>query len=538
MKTLAASTAVAFALFGTLAASAQASPDKKVTTIADAVRFLQRVDGGRCAGLTSLRIGDEPVKILSSTHVASAAAGTVGEGPMKNPAALPAHCLVKGVIDERTNSAGKTYGIGFELALPDDWNGRFLLMGGGGLNGAIRPPWGPVASGTTPALSRGFAVLSHDSGHSGTVWDDSFSADQRAALDFAETSVLTATKVGKRLTQWVYDKPIAHSYMTGCSTGGREGMLAIERYPELFDGVVIGAPAMMTGNSNLAIDRMRVAFNQAAPRDGEGKPIISQIFSPASRAAIKQGILDQCDKLDGIADGVVANVAQCNFDPKKLTCKPGQNAGCLSPAVANALDAGFQPTRDSNGRQLYPAFPYDTGIVAENGGLLPTGAPGPFGPTTRALSIDLDARIDEVRNDAMQRLTDTNYWTNLNTFLDRGGKTIFFHGMSDFFFSPLATLDWWQRAAQTNGPRFADASRLYMVPGMLHCQGGDAFDRFDLLSEMVDWVEKGEAPMNPVASRSDGSASRPLCQYPAYPHYTGGDPAKAGSFQCRVPAGA
>jgi feruloyl esterase len=135
----------------------------------------------------------------------------------------------------------------------------------------------------------------------------------------------------------------------------------------------------------------------------------------------------------------------------------------------------------------------------------------------------------------MQRLTDTNVWTDLNTFLERGGKTIFYHGVSDFWFSPMATWDWWSRAAETNGPAFTDASRFYMIPGMLHCQGGNAFDRFDLLTEVVDWVERGEEPVRPFASRADGSASRPLCHYPAYPHYTGGDSAKPGSFSCRNP---
>jgi feruloyl esterase len=138
----------------------------------------------------------------------------------------------------------------------------------------------------------------------------------------------------------------------------------------------------------------------------------------------------------------------------------------------------------------------------------------------------------------MQRLTDTNYWTNLNTFLDHGGKTLFYHGVSDFWFSPLATWDWYERAAQTNGAAFTDASRFYMVPGMLHCAGGNSFDQFDLLSKMVDWVEKGEAPHDVIASRRDGSATRPLCPYPSHAHYKGGDVTKAESFECQAPEGA
>ena len=487
-----------------------------------------------CSGLAGFDFG-EGVAIKGAGLVPEAAAGTVGQGPFRNPAPLPAHCLVEGTIGERTGEGGKTYGIGFQLALPADWSGRFLLMGGGGLNGSIRPPWGGEAAGTAPALARGFAVVSHDSGHKGAVFDPSFSADQRAALDFAETSVATVTKAAKAITQGYYGNSIAHSYMTGCSTGGREGMLAIQRYPELFDGVVIGAPAMMTGHSNLAIAKAAVDFNQAAPRDSEGLPLVTEIFTPAVREVIRKGLLDQCDGLDGLEDGMIENVAQCRFDPQKLACQRGQSDGCIPGKVATALTRGFQPPLDASGRALYSPFPFDTGILDPNGGFLPTGRPGPFGPASRDLTIDVDARIAEIRANAMQRLTDTNVWTDLNTFLDRGGKTIFYHGVSDFWFSPLATWDWWSRAAETNGAAFTEASRFYMVPGMLHCAGGDAFDRFDLLTEVVDWVERGEGPERPIASRADGSASRPLCHYPAYPHYTGGDADKPESYTCRRP---
>jgi hypothetical protein len=489
-----------------------------------------------CAGLAGRAFG-EGIALKSASTVAAAAPGTVGQGPFRNSAALPAHCLVEGVINERIGEGGKAYGIGFQLALPADWSGRFLLMGGGGLNGSIQPPWGPVAAGITPALARGFAVVSHDSGHKGAVFDASFAADQRAALDFAEASVLTVTKAAKAITEAYYAGPIAHSYMTGCSTGGREGMLAIQRYPELFDGVVIGAPAMMTGHSNLAVAKAAVDFNQAAPRDAEGLPVVTEVFTPAAREVIKQGLLDQCDALDGLADGMIENVAQCRFDPQKLACERGQSEGCLPGKVATALARGFQPPVDASGRALYSPFPFDTGITDLQGGFLPSGRPGPFGPPSRDLAIDVDARIAEVRANAMQRLTDTHVWTDLNTFLDRGGKTIVYHGVSDFWFSPLATWDWWSRAAETNGAAFTEASRFYMIPGMLHCQGGTAYDRFDLLSEVVGWVEQGEVPERPIASRSDGSASRPLCHYPAYPHYTGGDASKPDSFTCRAPSG-
>ena len=488
-----------------------------------------------CSAMGTMKFGPN-VRITETAHVPAASAGTVANGPAgRLTVALPAYCSVKGVIDERKGAGGKTFGIRFALALPDNWSGRFLLMGGGGLNGSVPSPYGPVAAGQNPALARGFAVVGHDSGHAGAVFDSNFSADQRAALDFAEASVLTVAQTAKAITAAYYKRPIAHSYMTGCSTGGREGMLAIERYPELFDGVVIGAPAMRTGDSNLGIEYTQVLLNQISPSGADGQPDVTKLLTADVRKTLVDGLLDQCDALDGLKDGMIENVAQCHFQASRLVCKGGRTTGCIGQPLADTLERGLAGPKDKAGYAIYAPVPFDTGTVALPTGYLPSGVPGPLGPASKATSIDLDARVHAVRADAMQRLTDTNYWTNLNTFLDRGGKTLFYHGVSDFWFSPLATLDWWQRAAQTNGAAFTDASRLYMIPGMLHCQGGNSFDQFDLLSKMVNWVEKGTAPREVVASRRDGSATRPLCPYPSHAQYRAGDVARAESFECRPP---
>ncbi len=495
--------------------------------------------GGRCEGLTGQTLPGR-VKINKAGHVAAAAPGTV-QGPMGQmmPYGLPSHCLVEGVINERQGAGDTTYGIGFELALPDDWNGRFLLMGGGGLNGTINPPIGPVASGSTPALARGFAVLSHDSGHKGAVFDDSFMVDQRASLDFAESSVRTVTLMGQDLTATYYGKAAHHSYMTGCSTGGREGMLASQRYPELFDGIVVGAPAMRTGDSNLGTTYASVMFNRAAPRDERGLPVVTEIFTPSDRTTLLNGLLAQCDGLDGLEDGLINNVAQCKFEPARLQCTAGQTEDCLDAAQVEALDAAFAGPFDSAGYPIYAPVPFDTGIVATEGpipGYLPTGT-SIFGPPTQALEIDLDAQAHMLRQNAVQRLTDTNYWTNLNTYLDKGSKILFYHGVSDPWFSAWATWDYYERAGETNGAAWYDASRFYMVPGMGHCGGGNALDNFDLLGPLVEWTEKGEAPDSIVATRANGKpGAQPLCNYPAYPRYTGGDVNSASSYACTDPS--
>jgi hypothetical protein len=491
----------------------------------------------RCEAMAGVELR-QGLTIASARHVAAAPARASAAPGAPPVPALPAHCRLEGTMDPHKGADGKDYAIGFALALPDDWNGRFLLQGGGGLNGNVGAPIGPVAAGDRPALARGFAVISHDSGHKGAGFDASFMTDQRAALDFAEASVRTVALAGKALTERFYGRPIAHSYMTGCSTGGREGMLAAQRYPELFDGIVVGAPAMRTGHSNLAIEWATVQFNQAAPRDEQGLPIVDRIFSPADRQTILNGLLRQCDALDGRADGMVMNVAQCRFQPSALRCRGDGGEGCLTGPQVTALERAFAGPKDAAGYPIYVPVPYDTGIIYTGPGLpgyLPTGAPGVFGPVSRALEIDIDARLRAVEADAAQRLTDTHVWTDLDTFLGKGGKILFFHGVSDPWFSANDSWDWWQRAAATNGPAFTEASRYYMNPGMMHCSGGNAFDRFDLLGPLVDWVEQGKAPAGLVATRADRSASMPLCPHPGYPHYTGGDPAKAESYQCRMP---
>ena len=397
----------------------------------------------------------------------------------------------------------------------------------------------PVAAGDRPALARGFAVISHDSGHKGAVFDASFMADQRAALDFAELRVRTVALAGKAMTERFYGRPIAHSYMTGCSTGGREGMLAAQRYPELFDGIVVGAPAMRTGHSNLAIEYAAVQFNQAAPRDAAGLPHLDQDLLDARPHDDPDGLLEQCDALDGRADGMIMNVAQCRFRPAELQCRGDKADGCLSGAQVGAMERAFAGPKDAAGYPIYVPVPYDTGIVFTGPGLpgyLPTGAPGRVRPGDARADHRHRRRLRAVEADAAQRLTDTNVWTDLDTFLGRGGKMLFFHGVSDPWFSAYDSWDYWQRAAATNGAAFTDASRYYMIPGMMHCGGGNAFDQFDLLGPLVDWVENGTAPDRPIASRRDRSASMPLCPHPAYPHYSGGDAARPESYECRMPS--
>jgi Tannase and feruloyl esterase len=500
-----------------------------------------------CSGLVHFGIPGSTLVITRAAEVPAARAGSVAYGnqPGKVPVAIPAHCRVEGVIHAHTGPDGKSYGLTFALALPDLWDGRFLYQGGGGLNGALLPPLGAQAAGSRPALARGFAVVSTDGGHRGAVFDTTFLADQQASLDFAFDAVPTVARVAKRVIFAYYGKAPARSYFDGCSTGGRESMEAVERYPLLFDGVLTGSPAMRTGYSNIALEWAAVAFNRIAPRNpATGEPIPGGAFTAQDRRLIVDGVLKACDALDGVKDGMIFNVAACHFDPAALECKGTKTPRCLSAAQVSALKTAFGGPVTADGERVYVPFPYDTGIAATPATMFPPGllldsGGGPVGGGKPPLTIDLAAQLAAVRANALEQLVDTNRWTNLGTFAAHGGKQIIYHGMSDPWFSAFDTLGYYERVVRDNGGlaktrRFA---RLFLVPGMGHCMGGPAtLDRFDLLTPLVNWVEHGKAPRSVVATGRDfPGRSRPLCAWPSHAQYKGhGNPNDASSFYCRT----
>jgi feruloyl esterase len=453
---------------------------------------------------------------------------------------LPAYCRLDGMIDRRVGAANVTYGIGFALALPENWNGRFLLQGGGGLNGSVQAPLGASAAGGNPGLARGFAVASTDTGHQGMGgFDASFMQDQQASLDFAYAAIGRVADVAKRVIAEHYRRPPDRSYFAGCSTGGREAMLMAQRYPTYFDGIVAGAPAMRTSFSGIGDQWVAVALNQVAPTNAQGRPVSRDALSESDKKTVIDGVLNACDALDGLTDGMVFDTNACRFDPQVLVCSGEKRDGCLSAAQADALEKGFAGPKDSRGRQVYPGFLFDTGIASTQGipGLLHGGS-NPVGPGFTAAEMDVDAAVERALADPAESLTATSRWTNLNTFSGRGGKLIFWHGVSDPWFSALDTVDYYERMTKANGgpEQVRSWSRLFLSPGMGHCGGGPAaLDTFDALTAVVDWVENGAAPTSLTATgRAFPDRSRPLCAYPLHAHYNGsGNPEDASSFECR-----
>jgi hypothetical protein len=490
-----------------------------------------------CADLASLKI--DAVEITKAELVP---AGTMIPAPYPGAPSigpLPAHCRVDGMINRRKGVDGQEFGIGFAIALPERaaWNGDFMMQGGGGGNGFVAYPTGANYAGNTPALSRGFAVASTDTGHKAKTgaFDFSFMRDQQAYLDFAFLANAEVAGVAKQIIARYYVKPAAYSYFVGCSTGGREGMILSQRYPTAFNGIVSGDPAMRTGLSNLAIAQwIPVAYNQAAPKDASGKPQTDKFLTDGDRKLFMDALMKQCDARDGVADGMISDPLGCDFDPAVLACKPSQTDACIAPEKIAAIKKAFAGPKNAYGTQVYPGFLYDTGITNTGGvsGLLALGNKGLFGPYTTATELDVDKAALHASDPLVEPAS-----TNLSTFSLNGGKLIFFHGDSDPWFSPLDTLGYYKSLAATNGgaEKVAEWSRIFLVPGMAHCGGGAALDHFDMLSAVVNWVEKGTMPDSVISTgQAFPGRSRPLCAYPKHAQYNGtGDTQDAKNFQCR-----
>ena len=311
-----------------------------------------------CADLTTLRIPD---LIIEGARIE----------PAKAP--FPEHCLVHGIIEKRTGVDGRNYGMRFELRLPANWQGRFLFQGGGGMDGIVRPAYGPASGAdATPGLARGFAVVSTDAGHSGAPNDPSFSRDQQARIDNAYRSIDRVTAVAKFLIASYYDRPASRSYFDGCSNGGRQGLIAMQRLPLLFDGIVSGAPAFRVTHAAIDSAWATIHLMKIAPKDESGKPILSKAFTDADLKLVAQAVLEQCDALDGTKDGLV--FIPCHYDPAPLICKAAKSSTCLSSAQVDALKKIMAGPANSQGKPLYSDWPYDPGIASPGWRMLKLGS--------------------------------------------------------------------------------------------------------------------------------------------------------------------
>jgi feruloyl esterase len=456
---------------------------------------------------------------------------------------VPSYCRVKGTIAPR---------LDFELRLPESWNAKLHYGGGGGYNGAIPALAGPNLA----ALKAGYATVSSDSGHQADSTDASFALhDMQAAQLFGSLSVPTVMTATQEILRTAYGAASARSYFEGCSNGGREGLMSVQRYPDVFDGVIARAPAYNWVGVMGAFHRNARAL--AAP-GGQ--------LSPDKVRLVATAVRNVCDGLDGIADRVVSNPRSCAaaFDPASLRCAGGANPGntCLSDAelgfvttwTATAAFAGSPTYRNAGwnltGNEDEPQAWRDW-VTGE--GNYAKGLQFLFSDTTIKNYLARDPMVDSITYTydqdpgalhAFAALNDATA-TDLRAFSNRGGKLILWHGGSDAALSVNATIEYYSAVSTAmGGPAVIDGfMRLYVAPGVNHCSGGRGADTSDLLGALDSWVMRGTAPQTLTAQRlaTTGSVllSRPLCRYPQYPRYNGpaNDPAAealAANYFCTV----
>jgi feruloyl esterase len=438
---------------------------------------------------------------------------------------LPEHCKISATIKPTPAS---NIGVEYILPTPANWNGKFLGLGGGGFGGVIREP--VFAEG----LKRGYAEAQTDIGHkeSKGPLDGSwaFTADGKpnpdAVSDYDWRSVKLMTDVGKELVQKFYGEKPKYSYWQGCSTGGREGLLEAQRYPDDYDGVIAGAPVY---TSRLQLGG--IVRGEAMSRM-PGSTIPNELYP-----VINKAVLGACDAQDGLADGYLTDPTKCKFDPAQLACKPGNAANsCLTPAQVETVKLVNKGSSIYPGTQMggeldwvnkYNKIDIDRSIGGQMAKYMVFMDPQ-YDPLT------FDTKRDLKKWDSAQVSKEGNAENpDVRAFVKRGGKMIVYHGFNDPGPSPLSTLKYVTAAKAKLGKDADKSLRLFMVPGMYHCRGGPGPDSFDALTALESWVEKGVPPASIRAENKAKGFTRPLCPYPEVAKYKGaGNQNDAANFAC------
>lgn len=524
---------------------------------------------------------DAGTRVLTAVRRAPGSQAPMPFGP---PVALPGHCDVTGILQERTGIDGERYGIRFHLRLPDEWNHRFFFEGGGGTEGEIGAAVGMTSPGAPVAIARGYAVVSQDAGHDNAVNSVparggavAFGFDARARTNYGGASLPLVAEAAKAVVREYYGRPPERSYFVGCSKGGQEGMAFAQRHPDVFDGIVVGAPGFSLPRAAIAEAWDTQAFASLVAPAGAttfDPALLSQSFTDAQLALVRGSVLDACDADDGVRDGLTAAFGSCSWPRVEAQlrthlCTAGAGDSCLTGAQVAVIGRVYAGPRDSAGRALYSDWPLDAGVGDPGWRIWKIGAPGgvpinvamgapalaaifttpptalrddPVSALEFALRFDFDR--DTPRIDATDGTFTTSAWTDISArsprlerYRGRGGRMIVFHGASDPVFSLNDTLAWYREVDQLNGGNAAEFVRVFPVPGMAHCGGGPATDQFDAFDVLVAWVERGAAPEQLLATAGPRSPwparTRPLCPYPKVARYSGsGSIDDASSFRC------
>ncbi len=471
-----------------------------------------------CERLASLKL---PGATITAADMVAAGAYKAQEPP-NNILQVPAFCRVAATLRPTADSS-----IEIEVWLPEVWNGKYEAVGGGGWAGVISFP------AMAAALSEGYATSSTDTGHRGG--DAKFAPGHPEKIaDYAyravhEMTVQTKTLIGAR-----YGRAPRLSYWNGCSTGGRQGLQEAQRYPEDFDAIVAGAPANYMIHLN-AWDMKAALINQKDE---------AHLVPATKLAMLHSAVVAACDGLDGVKDGLLSNPKTCHFDPATLVCQGGDSASCLTAPQLESIQAMYAPAKRKDGTLVYPGMPYG----GENAWTRMYD-PSPFAIALSTFqyalhedaawnwrSFDLDrdiAAADEKLGDIQAINPD------LSAFRDRGGKLLMYHGWADQLISPENSIDYRASVEAKLAGNQDSWFRLYMIPGMQHCRGGDGPNQFNVMGALERWKESSEPPAHILAAHVTNNVvdrTRPLCPYPQIAVYNGlGSINDAANFACKMP---
>jgi len=503
------------------------------------------VSAATCEGLAELKLPDTTITAAQSVAAGAFTPSTGSAAPYKN---LPAFCRVAGVIKPTSDSE-----IKFEVWLPGaNWNGKFHGIGNGGFAGSIS--YGGLAG----ALARGYATASTDTGHSGG--DASWALGHpEKIVDYGHRAIHEMTEKAKLIVKAFYGDGPKRSYFASCSNGGRQALMEAQRYPNDYDGIIAGAPAnaftqILTGFAW----NMQMTLSDPAS------------YIPAKKLkAIEDAALAACDTRDGVTDGVLDDPTKCAFDPAVLLCKGAETDGCLTEKQVAALKKLYAGPHNAKRQQIIPGF-VPGGETGPGGwtpwitGATPTAALQFFFATQafknmvhndpawdyKTFDLERDGKLAQEKLAPVLNATDPN----LKAFSARGGKLILYHGWNDAALPPVNTINYFQSVVAKLGQRQADSfMRLFMAPGVQHCNNGPGPDNFgqmvtsaqsdpqhDLTLALERWVEQGVAPDQVIATKRQGadpqapaSRTRPLCPYPQVARYKGsGSTDEAANFNC------
>jgi feruloyl esterase len=482
-----------------------------------------------CEAVTALKL---PQASITSAELTAAGAFTPPAGIQGRNAAfaqLPAFCRVAATLTPSADSQ-----IQMEIWLPaENWNGKFLAVGNGGWAGVIS--YDAMSNG----LRRGYAVSSNDTGHADPGSGAQFALNREKLVDFAYRAMHEMTVHSKTIVASFYRRPPRLSYYQGCSTGGRQGMMEAQRYPDDFDGIIAGAPVYNMVHMNVSQTALQVEMLRNPER-----------LLPQSKVTmLANAVVAACDANDGIKDNIISDPRSCSFDPGTLACKAGDAADCLTASQVTTARQLYSSVKTRAGATVYPGR--SPGVETEYAARIPVVGK----PVSRVWSdmprfvgrrdANWDVMSFDLEQDLSLALANGSFVEasnpDISKFKARGGKLLLWHGWADPGPAPENTINYYTQATKATGGSPDEWMRLFLMPGVAHCGGGIGPDQADFLGAMERWREEGIAPAQITASRTSGRGglppmTRPLCPFPQIARYKGtGSTDEASSFGCVVP---